>query len=49
MANKEKKSVTLSTETIITVQKMAKQESRSFSQMVEILVKQQLNEIQKKS
>lgn len=42
--SKVKKTVTLSSETVERVKKIAKQESRSFSQMLDILVKRQLSE-----
>ena len=42
--SKVRKTVTLSSETVDRVKKIAKQESRSFSQMLDILVKRQLSE-----
>ncbi|MBW4532308.1 MAG: hypothetical protein KME09_00040 [Pleurocapsa minor HA4230-MV1] len=42
--SKVKKTVTLSSETVERVKEIAKQESRSFSQMLDILVKRQLSD-----
>jgi hypothetical protein len=41
---KVRKTVTLSSETVDKVKKIAEQESRSFSQMLDILVTRQLSE-----
>lgn len=42
--SKVRKTVTLSSDTVDQVEKIAKKESRSFSQMLDILVKRQLSE-----
>lgn len=47
MTNKIKKSVTLSIETIEMVRELAEREDRSFSQMLELLVKKQLELVKK--